>query len=260
MSSRGIRTAGALAAVRGGESLARRIASQAAARQRTRDAAMIAGRVVAAPPRSIVLRRPSRYRTGGYSFASQGGKELNFLDTPLAATVIDTTGAITLLNGMVQGTSASQRIGRKISIKSIQLRLQHGMGSTGLSTMCRVAIVLDLQSNGAAPAWLDVFDNSTSLSAPHTMRNISNAGRFKVLWSHFFTLTGSNASGLSTDDTFINDEWYKRCDIPVNYNAGVAGTVGDIQTGGLFYMTLGSTAAGTAAASTTGTIRIRYAD
>lgn len=190
-------------------------------------------------------------------------KELNFLDTVMTAVNVDDASLVQLLNGMAQGTTASTRIGRKIDIKSIQSRLNIQAQATAVTQQIACCVVFDTQANGVAPTWQDVFDNSTALGAnrPWAMRNMSNAQRFQVIWYEKFNITGATAAGLATDETNETIEKYNKCDLVTQYNAGVAGTIADIQTGSLYFMAVSSAATGSTVASTlTGTIRIRYAD
>lgn len=198
---------------------------------------------------------PSVARTGGYAFSSQGGTELNFVDTALSAVVLDSTGAVTLLNGMAQGTTASTRIGRKITMKSFQIQARAQANAATTMSDCRVALVYDMQSNGAAPAITDIYDSAS----PTALRNVSNSQRFRVLWVWEDAVIGNLTTPSTGKETLIVNH-YRRFDLPVQFNAGSAGTVGDIQTGGLFLVTVGQVAPGTSAAALNGTVRIRYSD
>jgi len=202
-----------------------------------------------------MMRTPSTARSGGYSFRSQGGKELNFVDTNVNST-FSTTGQVVLLNGMAQGTSASTRIGRKILMKSLEWKFRLLVEAGATTNLIRYAIVVDHQSNGAAPAITDIYDSVN----PTALRNISNKARFTVLYdSGLITMIG-NTTTVAVGLEQLGSEGYKRINIPVQYNVGTAGTVGDIQTNGLFLITMGSTGAGSADANATGTLRVRYLD
>jgi len=200
-----------------------------------------------------LARAPSVARTGGFSFQSTGGKELNFADFSWTANDIPVLGDIFLLNGLVLGTSASQRIGRRIKIRSIEVRV--AVASTGPSDQFRMMIVQDRQANAATPAFTDIYDTT----APVTLRNISNKARFKVV--HDFGLSFVAGSGLLAtspegDGSIRTFEFYKKVGIPVQYNAGNAGTVGDIQTNALYFVTISSSGN----CNLGGRCRLRYSD
>jgi len=192
-------------------------------------------------------------RSGGYNFSSSPGRELNFVDTTFTAAPCDTTGSVTLLNGMTQGASASQRNGRQIQMKSLQITGLMSAGSTGTLAYGRCAVVLDLQANAALAAITDVYDAITTT----TLRNISNMPRFRVLYdSGIVPIQGSSAAPNSGSSVSL--PLYKKINIPVQYNVNSTGAIGDIQTGALLFLTWGLQTPGTTAASFTGRIRVRY--
>jgi len=197
---------------------------------------------------------PSTMRTGGFSFSSTGGTELNFVDTAAGGTD-STTARVVLLNGLAQGTTASTRIGRRVTMKSIELKGRVSAGSTGTLAAVRYALVLDKQANAAAPAFTDIYD----AALPESLRNISNKARFQVLWDSGLTaVVGSSAT--PTDAARRTMEFYKKIGIPVQYNAGTAGTVGDIQTNALYFVAIGDVASGTGAPVSVVACRVRYDD
>jgi len=204
------------------------------------------------------LAAPSMGRVGGYSFRSVGGRELNFKDTSLSGLSFSTTPVLTLLNGMAQGTTASTRIGRRINIKSIEYRFDVENSSASLWVGHRFMIVLDQQANAATPAFTDIYD----VALPTTLRNISNMPRFKVLMDSGEQITvGSIDTSVDNDKVAAAYNGYMRCNIPVQYNVGTAGTIGDIQTNALYFVMIGNaTTAITDAQVFTGQVRIRYDD
>jgi len=95
-------------------------------------------------------------------------------------------------------------------------------------------------------------------AVPYALRNISNKARFWVLYdSGLISIVGSSTTPTESSGKVL--EMYKRINIPVQYNAGTAGTVGDIQTNALYWVSIGS-GAGTGASVTVGNCRIRYDD
>lgn len=207
---------------------------------------------------TVFPRAPQIARSGGFSFKSTGGKELNFVDTALSSTAISTTEYKVLLNGLAQGTTASTRIGRRIQMKSIELKAFVLADALTIYNQVRFVIVLDKQANAAAPVWTDIYDAAT----PIALRNISNKARFWVLWdSGLIKILGNNATaGQQTDCSAENLQLYKRINIPVQYNSGSAGTVGDIQTNSLYFFGIGFDASGTADTQIYGNVRVRYDD
>ena len=70
-------------------------------------------------------------------------KETGFVDLATASYVLDTTGSVTLLSSVPQGTSVNERIGKKIQWKSLQFRGNASGGATATFNDCAVLIVYD---------------------------------------------------------------------------------------------------------------------
>jgi len=205
-------------------------------------------------------------RTGGW-FNPSGGlgrmsslpnaSELKFKDTS-AATVITagvatftTPGAAFLLNGLVPDSTATGRIGRRVNIKSLYVRLVWGAGSASTgSAPLRVLIVYDKQANATAPAVTDVVVTDAFTS----MNNISNRDRFVTLCDKIVEPCGVGVS------LAVSEMFYKKLNLPVQFNAGTAGTIGDITSGSIYIMFAQSGNIATSNAACTWYSRIRYTD
>lgn len=177
-------------------------------------------------PRALQGMKLQALRTGGWSNPSQA--ETKFIDTSPTFTL--TAGANTfvatpvLLNGCIQGTEATQRLGRKISMTSMYLKgnilLQ---GTTVGGGFLRLAIVYDKQSNGTAPAITDVW-LTNAITSPN---NLSNRDRFVKVVDIETPVIGVQG------DFSIPVEIYRKLNLETLFNTGNAGTVGDITTGSL---------------------------
>lgn len=167
-------------------------------------------------------------------------------------TAADTTGGVTLLNGMARGDDINQRQGRQVTLRSIELRLLSRVApGTGIDQRHRILIVYDRQTNGAAPAITDILSSANVLYP----RNLENRQRFRILFDRLHTL---NASGEPGSGRIF--KWYRRLNHPVTFNAGAAGTVADIQTGSLYAIVFGTEAPGGTAGIVSGIVRVRYSD
>lgn len=216
-----------------------------------------AGAGVAPPRRSAPRSIPRGVRT---VVRSRGGRaDLGYLDTAFSAVSADTTGVVTLLNGSVPGTGATTRIGRKIRIRSLQYKFYTYGKSTANSQLLRISFVWDRQCNGAAPAITDIYDQVSGANAPWGPINIDNSRRFRVIHTEDILLTGSG-SGATTglDGAARSISGYRKMNHMTIYNSGSAGTVADIETGGLFAVIVGSAPTGTTAANVYGIVRVRY--
>jgi len=195
---------------------------------------------------SVVAQR--RFRAGMPSFSGQEVKHRDQATTQVA----NTTGAVITMNGLAPGASDGQRVGKLIKMRQLQLRLHsYVTAGTGVDQVHRVLVVLDHQTNGAAPGVTDILDAVTTTAFP----NQDNRLRFMILYDKVFTLSASAESGSMQ---------FATVDIPLRYitqyNAGTAGTVGDIASNGLFLVVLGTEAAGASAGTVRWSERLNYTD
>lgn len=202
--------------------------------------------------RRAYTARPVLYRPRMFSRG-----EWKFTDVTVN-TDINTTPTITLLNGLVPGNSASQRVGNKVTIKSLEMRARvQTTAATGVEQFCRWFIVLDRQANGAAPAAITDILSANSVTS---LRNLENRKRFKIIVDKAFPM---GATSVSTGT--VTSRMYKvyikfRRPILVEFNNGVAGTIADIVSNSLHLCTLGNVVAGNTDANLITTVRLRYTD
>lgn len=193
-------------------------------------------------------------RVGGWANPTRGG-ELKFIDVAITTNApfgsIAFSGTASLLNGMIPGSTASTRIGRKVTIKSLLLRYSNVLAATSTGGgQLRLLIVYDKQANATAPAITDIL-LADEFNSPN---NLSNRDRFVTI------------ADLITDGVAVGDNFseagviYKKLNLETLFNAGVAGTVGDITTGSIHFFIAQSGGIGVAAANFDGSARIRYTD
>lgn len=178
--------------------------------------------------------------------------EMKYIDTTLDSAAVSTTEIIQCINACQVGTTVSTRIGRQITLRSVEL--QGYFTATGANTgdMVRWAVVYDRQTNAAAPTWTDVFKNDV---VTHAVRNHDNKRRFKVLAKQVVPIPKAGA-----DNPVVPLEYYRKLRHPTEYNSTNGGTVADITTGGLFFMVRAMAAAGADDVALYGIARVRYAD
>lgn len=200
-------------------------------------------------------------KRGGNPFALQRAlgmsKELGFVDTAVADYAMDTTGSVTLIPTIAQGTSVNQRVGKKIHLKGLQCRGLAFSGTTASFNDCGYIIVYDKRPTGALPAVTDILVSVAATS----MNNDANAGRFSVLKREDLLLIGANAAGERTDCTCASADWY--LDLKgreVVYKAAATGAIGDIEQGAIYLVTFGANVAGTTAATLRTAFRTRFLD
>jgi len=233
--------------------------------------------------RRTMKRRRTRAprRTGGWRMPTH---ELKYLDYDISAqnagtglqlgqaasqSIISSTPAKILLNGLVQGSDATQRVGRQIVIKKFIARLTFVMPTVDPATkptwpsFVRVMLVYDMQTNATAFTLTDLFNDSTDFAA---LQNLNNRDRFKVIKDKVYSLNKSAQFTTDASDMgacrFV--KIYKRLNLPTTYNANSTGNVGDIQTGSLYLLVFANGCNNSATAGDQihmhGYCRIRYAD
>lgn len=198
--------------------------------------------------------------------------ELKTIDLAATATSVDTTGAFVLLNGCIQGTDITERVGRKINVKSVFIRGRvepaqaqipaAAGGAETLGQLWRMIVFVDMQPNGAAPAVTDLLNTA----AAHSQLNLNNRDRFRILKDKqfacpnsfkAFTAAGSAAGNLGGSFGY---KVFRKLDLETIYNAGNAGTIADMTSGALYVFWIGTVAAGVVDGLATYTARVRFSD
>lgn len=186
--------------------------------------------------------------------------EVKFIDTAWAVTHIDNVGEVQLLNGMVEGTTVSERIGQKVEATSVDVNwtvmnadLSGSTNVVGVNTV-RVSLVFDRQPNQTAATYANVYTPNTVVETPQGHRLINNTDRFEVLKTEMFTLD-------TADRLSMCGSWY----IPMHHETRFAGSnngdVTDITTGALYLMySSDQTTAGNAGPSLNAHARYRFKD
>lgn len=218
--------------------------------------------LIARPRRRIYARTRGRrmsavkrqsIRTGGWHNPSRGG-ELKFIDN--GASTALTFGVATfvtpiLLNGCAPGSDATNRIGRKINMKSVYVRAVLSLGATTtVGSPVRMIIFYDKQANAFAPNVTDLL-SADDFTRPN---NLNNRDRFVVICDQV-TAVASVAG-----DPVATIEVYKKINLETIFNAGTAGTVGDMTSGSLWLTFAQTGQAGTANAQFKWYSRVRFDD
>lgn len=190
--------------------------------------------------------------------------EKKYVDLAAANYNCDTTGTVTLIPVIAQGAGESQRIGRQVTLRSLECRGFFLNNSTAITNDVRMMIVWDKQPNKALAAVTDIL-NSASVNS---FNNDQNKRRFKVLKNCDEVLCGNSlTAGQNNDSTCKDADFYiklgngkRKKGLISEFGTAGTGAIGDITTGALLLVTVGSTAAGTAACTLTAGFRVRYTD
>lgn len=184
--------------------------------------------------------------------------ELKFVDVAGSLGIINPTqwSELDLLNPIATGTNASDRIGRKIQMKSILFR----WNGSGLSNFYafRILLVYDREPNGVLPTILDVLEGN-NFNSPN---NLSNGNRFIILADQLHENHGYNQNNISvTTGTglYRAGKIYKKINLPEHFNAGTSLDITSI-TAGAIYAIVGIPGASSISAGIGYWSRIRYTD
>lgn len=140
-------------------------------------------------------------------------------------------------------------------MKSVQIRGMVRPNANATSCVCRVMFVYDTQPNGALATIADIFQAATGDS----MLNLNNRDRFKVLMDKQITMGFYNTTASSSvaDRTVTNIKKYKKLNLDTIYD-GTTAAIGDVQSGALLLVTLGTLAG--SVWELLATVRVRFAD
>ncbi len=222
------------------------------------------------PPRRVVrargysgVGRRARITAARRAQLPRAVQELKFHDLDLDDQVVamGSQVEVTSLNVIAQGTTESQRIGRRVVIKQIHYRYNISLPATATaadtSDVIRIMIVIDKQCNGAAADDLDILESADYQS----FNNLSNKKRFTVLFDRTYAVKCHAGAGNGTNDGFVNDmqayEWHKDCNIVIEYdNSATTGVITSQRSNNLLWLTASRVGKG----GTNGKVRLRFHD
>lgn len=207
---------------------------------------------------------PGRDRTGGY-YGRYAGRnaEMKFFDFDHDDAVVATGGIVTdSINLIPQGTTESERNGRKCVIKSVACNFSvkmievDGIASPAVTETLRVIIFLDKQCNGAIAASSLLIDGNEI----HAFRNLANQSRFtflydKVIPLSWATLTSEGSNLFSSAEMVKQFKFYKTCNIPLEFDS-TTGAITEIRSNNIGFCLVSE--AGTCAFSSKW--RVRFSD
>ncbi len=226
---------------------------------------------------ALIVRRGARIaeriraqnkRTGGFA-----GREAKFLDTNVttdpfttAWLPMDPGSSVDTISAVAQGIGESQRVGRAYRIHSISIRgfmtIAAAESATAPvdDTICRIALVLDKQTNAAQLSAPNVYSAAAS-SDVNSFRNMQFIDQFDVLKTVTRTMkpgqTNEGAANLFSNGTIRSTPW----SMHVNFNPpikvvcpGTTGVVASVADNS--FHVIGT--ATSAQATLTYTSRVRY--
>lgn len=203
---------------------------------------------------------PRRFVAKGVNSVSRfqppRSRELKFVDTSsVQSPAIAGTGTLSAtLCSLAVGSTASQRVGNELTVKSLEWRQAISLATTTGNGAIRTVIVWDKSPNGVAPTIsgapaTDMF-NQDNINA---QMFLGNRDRYIVLQDILTPALG--LAGPAAD----YQKGYMKMSLPQVYNAGTAG-VASMNTGNVVAVTWASPGFAVAAPTVTLQTRFRYED
>jgi len=194
----------------------------------------------------------------------------------------NSTGAWTLVNGIVQGNNWYERMGQVIVMKSIHIcgfvRPTNSNAAESLWETGRMMLIYDRNAGGGAsltgvqPTLATVLQDQSTGGATGTTANsglnMLGKDRFKVLRDWKFILSPLGIAGVAPakgpvnafapqSKTFSVNEYIKLKDLETHYN-GTTAAIGSITTGAVWLFCFIDTPTGENAYAFEASIRLRY--
>lgn len=215
-----------------------------------------------APPKGPQTKRSQTYFMSRANAAMllkptyRARKEIGYVDLAASTYNCDTTGTITLLTTIAQGAGITQRVGKRVSLKSLQCKGRIYAGSAGVIAQADYIIVYDKRPTGTLPAITDVLNTASSYS----FNNDANSGRFVTIKRGAFTLIGNSTTPSTGCESYDIDFYVSLKGLPQVFKAAGTGAIADIEEGALYLITVGDVVAGTTAGVLGAGFRTRFVD
>lgn len=197
---------------------------------------------------TTTLKRPAKRRrkTGVYSdykYFASGPREKKFFDLTVSQTYPTAGVIIPSLNLLTAGTGATNILGKKCTVTSLQFNGVVTVPQINDDTFAdlldasfvRTIFYLDRQCNGAAATVADILASAS----PFAHLNLENSKRFKVLKDYRMSFSGgslgTNAS-VGTTNAFLSTGenktmvFYKRCNISLEFVSGAANNIANVKS------------------------------
>ena len=200
--------------------------SQAGARKRLRYGGP--GSYTGSVPRTgsrISMSRGSSVRSSGRPYMPRAGwsvrryagyrkldrSDYKFVDLASATYANNTTGSVTLVATIPQGSSVNTRDGKSCQLTSVRVRGRIVADTTATTQGVACALVWDRQPNKALAAITDVYDVITTNNFP----NRENSGRFRIIKEWRDVLNGNSATPASGPTILNINEYISSCHMSV---------------------------------------------
>lgn len=182
--------------------------------------------------------------------------DTGYVDLANATYACDTTGTITLLATIAQGTTVNQRVGKRAQYRSVQIRGNVQTNTATIESDVAILLVYDRCPTTTLPAITDILVTANS----HAFNNDNNSGRFRIVRRWDVTLVGNTTAPATGKESLGFDEFVNLKGLNVVFKALGTGAIADIEEGAMYLVTVGDQAAGTTAAALVAGFRVRFVD
>lgn len=162
------------------------------------------------------------------------------------------TPTVVVLYSPTPGSASTQRLGLNTSMNSFYLNAHIVKAEAATTTSCRLMVIWDRNPSGATPAANSILDTSVIPAALVAPVNLAFSNRFKILIDERFVITADNGAVYVQRYLNLNHDMY------TTKFKGSAGTVADIESGGLFIMTMSDEGTNTPVSQVS--TRVRFVD
>ncbi len=215
-------------------------------------------------PQRGYLRQSGYYGRRGARLAGFA-VERKFFDTNVGTSIGTVANSLEIreLAIVPQGDTESERIGRKIQIKSLDVKghllLNASTTSAATSTMVRMLVVQDKQTNGAVFTATDLLEADNWIS----FNNLANSSRFRVLHSQEFQLVAKAGASVASPAVNFGEDVvpvhaHLDLDMPIEYdNSATSGVITSVRSNNLYICFI---AVADLVSTFAGMARIRFTD
>lgn len=141
--------------------------------------------------------------------------EYKLIDTLHSSVLMTVAPIITPLTNIVQGDSNVTRDGSNLKIVSIAWNYFIHMNSSATSTMTRVLLVHDKQTNQALFTGTDLLTDVSISDGINSFRNLDNSQRFHVLYDR------RHAHSVAGNSRTTKGSFHKQVQYKIRYDANV---------------------------------------
>lgn len=184
------------------------------------------------------------------------------MDTTFTATATEASNGHIALDSICkipQGTTESGRIGRKVVLKAVSIRLVYTLEQTTAQANtddgCRVIVYHDRQTNGTAASVTDILKSNSYLS----FNNLANKDRFKILSDKFYDLSATAGAYDGTTSQFARiaktKSLHLKLDVPIEFSS-TAGDITEIRSNNIGILVKSDQGK----IAVAGLVRVRYGD